>query len=172
MAYPNRGRKPTRLREFDYRTPALYHIVMCTHDRSARFGMIENDAMQVNAAGAMIVNVWAAIPAHFPAISLDAFVVMPNHVHGIIWIESGEIETSSSLGDVVKWFKSVTVSRYSQGVHWDKWSPYDSHLWQRNYYDHIIRDERDLDRIRLYIEHNPSTWENDDLHIPQGASSH
>ncbi|MGI8482988.1 MAG: transposase [Thermomicrobiales bacterium] len=164
--YPDRQRKPTRLREYDYRTPALYHVVMCTHHRTCRFGTIEHNAMEINEAGVMISDVWTAIPAHFPRVSLDAFVVMPNHVHGIIWIEPDEFETAPSLGDVAKWFKSVTVSRYSQGVHQRGWPPYDAHLWQRNYYDHIVRDDRDLDRIRLYIEHNPSTWANDDLHIP------
>jgi REP element-mobilizing transposase RayT len=164
--YPDQRRKPTRLRSYDYRTPALYHVVNCTQLRECRFGAIEESTMCLSDAGAMIADVWVSIPDHFPSVSLDAYMVMPNHLHGVVFIEPKGAIPTTSLGEVVKWFKSITTSRYSHGVHNLGWPPYDGRLWQRNYYDHIVRDDRDLERIRVYIENNPATWENDDLHIP------
>lgn len=91
---------------------------------------------------------------------------MPNHHHGIVWIEPKPDDTPGpSLGDIMQWFKTVTTVRYSDGVHSLGWPPYDRRLWHRNYYDHIIRDDRDLNRIRKYIENNPSNWNTDDFYM-------
>jgi REP element-mobilizing transposase RayT len=121
--------------------------------------------MVVNAIGRMIEEVWTANPGIFPAVSLDASIVMPNHHHGIIFIEPqpGAILTTS-LGEVMKWFKTVTTVRYSHGVRQCSWPPYDRKLWHRNYYGHIVRSQRDLDRIRDYILCNPANWNTDRLY--------
>lgn len=158
-----RWRKATRLRGYDYRTPALYHVVTTTQGGVCRFGEVRNGVMDRNVAGEMVAEIWNAIPETFPSVSLDAFVVMPNHVHGIVFLEphSNGDTLEVSLGDVMKWFKAVTTTRYSRGVHDLSWPPYDRRLWHRNYYDHIVRDDRDLDRIRAYIEANPANWNTD-----------
>ena len=168
---PQRRRKTTRLRGYDYRTPSLYHVVNCTRYGVHRFGCIEQNAMQVNDIGEMILDVWDAIPGKFPTVSLDASVIMPNHHHGIIWLEPQPNDTlGPSLGDIMKWFKTVTTIRYSHGVRDLGWEPYSRRFWHRNYYDHIVRDDRDLDRIRGYIEHNPATWETDDFYLMPGST--
>lgn len=160
-----RRRKPTRLTGYDYRTPSLYHVVTCTHQSICRFGAVHDGSMAANAIGNTILEIWKAIPRTFPTVSLDASMVMPNHHHGIVWIEPKPDGTPGpSLGDIMKWFKTVTTVRYSDGVHNLGWPPYDRRLWHRNYYDHIVRDDRDLDRIRVYIENNPSNWNTDDFY--------
>jgi REP element-mobilizing transposase RayT len=89
---------------------------------------------------------------------------MPNHHHGILFIEP---QPDDALGEVMQWFKTVTTVRYSHGVRNHGWPPYDRRLWHRNYYDHIVRNDRDLERIRLYIEHNPANWSTDDYYAEQ-----
>ena len=165
MRDPERWRKRTRLHGYDYRTPALYHIVTCAQGNICRFGTVRDSLMHSNAIGDMIRDVWDAIPETFPTVSLDASIVMPNHHHGILWIEPQPDSTlGPSLGDVMKWFKTVTTVRYSHGVHNLGWPPYNRRLWHRNYYDHIVRDDRDLYRIRRYIENNPANWNTDDFY--------
>lgn len=162
--HTDRRRKTTRLRGYDYRTPTLYHVVNCTHQSICRFGTVHDSSMTAN-VGDMIQEIWEAIPGTFPSVSLGVSVVMPNHHHGIIWIKPQPDGTlGPALGDIMKWFKTVTTVRYSHGVHDLGWSPYDRRLWHRNYYDHIVRDEWDLNRIRIYIENNPANWQTDDLY--------
>jgi REP element-mobilizing transposase RayT len=164
-------RKPTRLRNYDYRTPALYHVVNCTHQNVCRFGVVRESAMHCNVIGDMIEEIWESIPAAFSTVSLDTSILMPNHHHGIIFIEpqTGDL-LGPSLGDIMKWFKTVTTVRYSRGVGELGWPRYDRHLWHRNYYDHIIRDDRDLDRIRDYIDSNPSSWNTDRFYAEPGST--
>jgi putative transposase len=160
-----RRRKPTRLGWFDYRTPSLYHVVTCTEHNICRFGAVRDSSMHANSIGNMIEEIWEAIPENFPTVSLDASVVMPNHLHGIIFIGLPSADTTGpSLGDIMKWFKTVTTVRYSHGVRALGWPSYDRRLWHRNYYDHIVRNDRDLDRIRSYIESNPANWNTDRFH--------
>lgn len=159
---PERRRRSTRLRGYDYRTPALYHVVTTTHNNVCYFGKISESAVVPNVAGEMIEEIWLAVPDQFPTVSMDTWIVMPNHLHGIIFIEPQPDDVLSvSLGDIMKWFKAITTTRYSRGVHDHGWPPYDGKLWHRNDYDHIIRDDRDLERIRSYIESNPSKWDED-----------
>ena len=136
--------------------------------------------MRLNGAGQMAESVWAALPERFPAVRLDAFVVMPNHVHGIIVIDhSATVNTTErattrvaptgapdagrriALGDVVGAYKSVTTVEYTRGVAAHGWPRFRGRLWQRNYYEHIIRDDRSLERIRAYILDNPARWPTD-----------
>jgi putative transposase len=161
-----RRRRATRLRGYDYRTPGLYHVVTGTKDRICRFGEIRDHVMHPNDIGLMIDEIWNAIPERFPTVSLDASVVMPNHFHGMVFIEPqpGDVP-GVSLGDIMKWFKTVITVRYSRGVHEQGWPPYERKVWHRNYYEHIVRDDRDLERIRGYIEGNPANWDSD-RHYP------
>jgi REP element-mobilizing transposase RayT len=98
-------------------------------------------------------------------VQLDVFVVMPNHVHGVLMLDAEAVEKNARLGDIVGWFKSVTTNRYIHGVRNLGWSPFDGKVWQPNYYEHIVRNDADLDRIRGYIANNPATWSKDSLHV-------
>jgi len=98
----------------------LYHVVNCAQGNICRFGAVRGSFMHPNAIGDMIRVVWAAIPETFPAVSLDDSIVMPNHHHGIVFIEPQPGDrVGPSLGDVMKWFKTITTVRYSHGVRGD-----------------------------------------------------
>ena len=119
----------------------------------------------------MIQTTWNALPHRFPTIELDEFVIMPNHVHGIIWIvgaplgapqianpgsKQGAASSAPTLARVIRAFKSISAIAINQHFH-RQGNP----VWQRNYYEHIIRTEEDLNRIRQYIQDNPDNWEKD-----------
>jgi len=121
--------------------------------------------MVLNDVGEMINGFWNAIPEKFPGVSLDVSVIMPNHLHGIVFIEPQPGDTFGvALGDVMRWFKGITGHRYGRGVREYGWPPYDREFWHRNYYDHIVRDDSDLERIRTYIANNPANWNTDRLY--------
>ena len=124
----------------------------------------------------MVSKVWDELPERFPTIGLDTFVVMPNHVHGIIVIgqlvgvplvgtqgdgDRATTRVAPTLGDIVGAYKSITTVRYTQGVKRGLWSPFRERLWQRNYYEHVIRNESELNRAREYIVNNPMLWKSD-----------
>jgi putative transposase len=97
---------------------------------------------------------------------MDAFVVMPNHVHGVIALpdaaNGATVQAAPALGTVVATFKSTTTVHYIRGVKTRAWPAFRQRLWQRNYYEHVVRDEKALDRIRRYIDENPARWAFDD----------
>jgi REP element-mobilizing transposase RayT len=157
-------RKHTRLSAFDYRSPGPYFVTICTQHREHRFGAIVADEMRSSPAGEMVSTIWTSIFDQFPAVVLDDFVVMPNHVHGILWFEPDEIAVRPSLADVITWFKTVTTNHYIRGVRDSGWPQYDRRLWQRNYHEHIVRNIPDMDRIRAYIRNNPANWRADTYH--------
>ena len=130
-----------------------------------------------DSAGQMIIDEWFAIRSRFTSIGLEAFVVMPNHFHGIlsilpaggeslVGIVDGRVITKGTptLGEMIGAFKSITTNRYISGVKNQNWQPFDRRLWQRNYYEHIIRNDQSFDRLQSYIQDNPLRWENDQLH--------
>lgn len=166
-----RHRRSLRLPEYDYSQLGAYFVTVCTHNRQALFGDVVAGEMELKACGRIVVEEWFKTGRLRPRIRLDAFVVMPNHVHGIIVIADGRgtlqraptktVEkfgqpTSDSLPTIVRLFKSATTTRINRwrgrpGVA----------VWQRNYYEHIIRDEAEWGRIREYIETNPANWAED-----------
>jgi REP element-mobilizing transposase RayT len=141
--------------------------------------------MRRNAAGEMVHQAWRSLPERFPFVELDEFRVMPNHFHGIIVItRRGEPcvrpvplrpdgrpqgTASGSVGQIVQAFKSLTTDAYSDRVACHGWPRFEGRLWQRNYYEHIIRDEEELGRVRAYIRNNPRAWESD-LDNPRRSS--
>lgn len=159
-------RRHTRLPRWDYRSPGPYAITVCTQHREWFFGEVIDGRAIYNAAGAMVVEVWRDMAIEFSRVSLDAFVLMPNHLHAIVRLSREGPAGNPTLGDVVQRFKSITTARYSDGVHDLNWKPYDQRLWQWNYYEHIVRDRDDLDRCRRYIAANPANWENDRDRLP------
>jgi REP element-mobilizing transposase RayT len=152
-------RKPTRAPGFDYREPGPYFVTICEHRRISRFGVIVDEDMQPNASGEMILSAWRSLPTTFPTATLDAFVLMPNHFHALIMLSAEDVETNPSLSAIVQWFKTVTTKRYIQGMRKHGWRSFDGHLWQGSFHDRIVRNERELDRIRRYIDGNPAMWE-------------
>jgi REP element-mobilizing transposase RayT len=166
-------RKSLHLNDYDYGRNGLYFITICTQNRSCLLGQISDNKMQLNDVGLMIENGWNNLPIRYPSMSLDAFVVMPNHIHGILKIDPclvGESLAGSrsdsfkihSLHEVIGGFKSITAVQYTRNISHQRELSAGWKLWQRGYYDHIIRDETELDRIRDYITNNPAQWEKDD----------
>ena len=177
-------RKSIRLQGYDYSQAGAYFITVCTHNRVPLFGEIVDGVMVLNTAGQIVEKCWYAIPEHFPQVTLDEFVVMPNHVHGIITvgannhlpqhylplpsdetpIQSNEPPrplqhgTSRTIGSMVRGFK-IGVTRWFR-------ANTDIHaVWQRNYYEHIIRSEDAYLKIAEYIQTNPQRWETDTYHV-------
>jgi REP element-mobilizing transposase RayT len=173
-------RQSIRLPGYDYRQAGAYYVTVCVQDRRSLFGEIVDGTMRCTDAGAMICDTWHALPDHYPGVSLDAFVAMPNHVHGVIVLtgdgrppgnDAGQPRGDApagaaglSLPEVVHRFKSLTTARYRHGVYERGWPPFPGRLWQRNYWDHIVRGRSDLERIRRYIADNPARWHRDRLH--------
>jgi len=158
-----KNRKSLRLKNYDYSRSGYYFITICTHNRLGCWGTIENGIMTLNDSGVMISEVWLEMPNRFEDLYLHEFVVMPNHFHAIVEIGAlGQFP----LGRLVGAFKSITTNRYIVGVREFGWSPFEKVLWQRNYYEHIIRDETSYDKLSEYIRNNPSKWTEDRFYHP------
>ena len=160
-------RRSIRLKGYDYSQAGLYFITICVENRLLLFGHIENGSMILNDAGNMVTTVWNEIPTHYPGFRLHEFVVMPNHFHGIIeTVGAGpracpNHTSAMSVSDIVHRFKTMSTKRYADGVKAHGWPPFPGRLWQRNYYEHIIRSAQSLNRVREYIVSNPLRWELD-----------
>lgn len=172
-------RRSIRLKGYDYGQPGAYFITLCTHERAHLFGQVVGGEMVLNEYGEIARACWLTIPDHFPHAELDEFVILPNHVHGIIWIVDDAVGakdfsplpplpplpprgTSKTIGSIVRGFK-IGVTKWMR-QHTDVYT-----IWQRNYYEHIIRDETALNTIRCYIIENPMRWHLDQ-HNPHATS--
>jgi len=161
-------RRSIRLKGYDYTQAGAYFVTICTQDRMCLFGEIVDGEMRLNDAGEIVAWTWHDMPNHISNVQLDAFVVMPNHVHGIIVITDPVVAVvvgagsepaptkSYGLPEIVRQFKTFSARRIN-----DLRGTQGTPVWQRNYYEHIIRDEESLNRIREYILNNPSRWEMD-----------
>lgn len=168
VGYGSRNRRDAissrfRLRGYDYSTPGLYFVTICTEGRIHRFGSVVNDEMLLNDPGRTVSGLWDELPSVFPDVSVDARVTMPNHVHAIICIGLNlpENATHSSLLAIAHWYKPKSTGLYIKGVKTAGWPRFDGRLWQPGYHEHIVRDDRDLERIREYIAGNPANWQKD-----------
>ncbi|WP_063896929.1 transposase [Chloracidobacterium thermophilum] len=217
-------RRSIRLQGYDYTRPGAYFVTIVTQGRACLFGEVMAGEMRMNDAGRMIHHVWDELALFYEGVQTDAFIVMPNHVHGII-ILTGNVRATPrgcpnpqsaptapthppsgqphspmgqphspmgqphspmgqphspmgqphspmgqprgvaptaaptlGLPDVVHRFKTLTTKRYADGVRANQWPPFPGRLWQRNYYEHIIRDDQAWQRIREYILTNPLRW--------------
>jgi putative transposase len=160
-------RKSPRLKGFDYSNSAYYFITICTINKKELFGNITNTRIELNERGIIIDNCWNKLPDHFTNIELDYYVIMPNHFHAII-IMNGPVGLRSpqpgintnifSLSQIIAYFKYQSTKEinkiFTGGV---------NKIWQRSFYDRIIRNEHELYNTRRYIEQNPLKWgiEND-----------
>jgi len=147
-------RRSIRLKGFDYSRAGWYFVTIGTQNRLRLLGQANGGQIRLSPAGEMVSGLWLELPQHYPGVAVDAFVVMPDHVHGIIVLRAA-ISRPLSLGDVVHRFKSLTTARYRIGVHTAGWPRFPRRLWHRNYYERIIRDPAALFAIRRYIANNP-----------------
>jgi len=162
-------RRSIRLPGYDCAQAGAYFITIVAQGRECLFGQVVSGEMRLNDAGRMTWGEWRALGDRFPAVELDEFVVMPNHIHGIVRIVDGATTRDApTLGDIVGAFKSINTNEYIRSVKTLGWKSVPGRLWQRNYYEHVIRDGASLDRIRRYIAGNPAQWPSDDEN-PQNA---
>jgi len=192
------NRQSIRLKGYDYSQAGLYFITICCQDRVCRFGCIENGKMMLNDAGKIAETCWFEIPQHFPNAILHEYVVMPNHIHGIVELKSDNVAgvenvgaenvgaenflplrnntditvgvenfqplqpkknafqkmIPRSIGSIVKGFKIGVTKWFRQNTDIET-------IWQRNYHEHIIRNEQSYQTISQYILNNPATWKDD-----------
>ncbi len=189
-----------RLKGYDYSKPGYYFVTVCTQNKKCLFGDIRNRQMVLNSTSRVVEKVWNELPEHYQHVELDAFVIMPNHVHGIIIlrpepiVEAGlkpacMVDSDSRAHSIVReGFKPVGKTKSIVGAGFKPAPTAKRHalpeivralktfsarrineirntpgvkLWQRNYYEHIVRNENELNEIRKYIQENPLKWETD-----------
>ena len=174
-------RRSIRLKDYDYSQSGAYFVTICAQNRICLFGTLVDGTVQLNDAGQMVEHWWFELNRKFPAVETDEFVVMPNHCHGIVLITDSIVGADLRVGPapkagqgahtgaplrphlstVIQWLKTMTTNEYVRGVKTGAWAPFNRRLWQRNYYEHVIRSEESLNRIRQYILDNPARWEFD-----------
>jgi REP element-mobilizing transposase RayT len=158
-----------RLKGYDYAQAGAYFVTICTHGQDCLLGEIVDEEMMLSSYGKVAKTCFEEIPLHFAHAELDAFVIMPNHLHGIIVLaNTTEVAAQhaaplrngvslrpapGSLSTIVRSFKSASTRRINELRAMEG-----THFWQRDYYEHVIRNDRDMDRIRGYITTNPLKW--------------
>lgn len=186
--YPER--KSIRLRGYDYSQNGAYFVTICTQNRRYLFGEINNGEMLLNEAGIMVQDTWNGLPEYAVGYTVEALQVMPNHLHGILMImddtsrqlrrahpaktldapSHGPIRRSAPttsmprpLTEILQRFKRFTTHEYIRGVHELGWPPFEGKLWQRGYYERIVRNEREFFAYWEYIANNPLQWQYDEM---------
>ncbi len=187
-------RHSLRLRGYDYAQAGAYFVTICTHNRHLLFGEIIKDRMRLNGWGMLVKDEWARIQQLRQNVELDAFVIMPNHVHGIICIMTEDVAPASSTPDVgarravplrlvrierfgkpvsgslptiVRAFKSASTRM----INLQRGTPGNA-VWQRNFHEHIVRNDRELEEIREYIVNNPGQWAEDEFNPENVRAQH
>ena len=154
-----RRRNSLRYPGYDYAQPGSVYVTICTHERQRLFGQVVDGQMLLNPAGVMVEDALRAAPERIPEVDIDTWIVMPDHLHAIVFCGTNpEVARSQSLGVAIRWFKSTTVEAWRAGVRDSGWPRYDRHLWQPDYFDRIIRSDRQLQIDRDYIGANPGRW--------------
>ena len=162
-----RHRRSLRLQGYDYGRAGGCFVTICAHERACLFGAVVGREVRLNAFGDIVRACWEEIPAHFPNVEMDSFVIMPNHLHGIVRLvtAAGARHTvplpgerfgrpvAGSIPTIIRSFKAAVTKRINR----HRRTPGAS-VWQRNYFEHIIRDDVSLDRIREYVANNPRQW--------------
>jgi putative transposase len=153
-------RKSPRLQGYDYSLSGLYFITICVYQRQHLFGSISNGSIELTTAGQIAAEGWLEIPKHYPDVVVENFVIMPNHMHGILCLRGDNAGFKTYLGRVINSYKGAVTARIRKQ---QADSPLDvpTKIWQGRYHDHIIRSETVLQRIEAYIENNPALWSED-----------
>ncbi len=163
-------RRSLRLSGYDYSQANAFFVTICVAERRCLFGEIQNGMMKLSEAGQIVESEWLKTASLRPNVRLDEFVVMPNQFHGILWLDENREGTarraptnqrfgkpvSGSLPTIIGAFKAAVTNQINslRGASGNS-------IWQRNYYEHVIRDEKSLNRIREYIINNPLSWDLD-----------
>jgi putative transposase len=149
-----------RLKDYDYAQEGAYFVTICTYLREWRFGDIVESKLQLNGCGQIAAQQWVELSTHYPTIELDAFIVMPNHVHGIVVIQKrADFKSAPTpLSEIIRGYKGLVTRRINEC----RRTPGEI-VWQRSYHDHIIRSESALNYIRHYVATNPERWQYDQL---------
>lgn len=156
------NRRSIRLKNDDYSQNGAYFLTLNIQDKQPLFGQIVNQEMILNDVGKMIDDEWSILINRFPNMWLDQYIIMADHLHGIIFLKNCPI-SKNAIGNIVGAFKSITTGKYIQGIKQYHWSKFSKRIWQRNYYEHVIRNETSLYKIREYIIANPKNWEGDEI---------
>ncbi|MCA0454595.1 MAG: transposase [Chloroflexi bacterium] len=151
-------RKSPRLQGYDYAADGTYFITICTHQKDSHFGHIHEGQLTLSVYGHFAAAYWLLIPRYFPQVGLDSYVIMPNHMHGLLTLDQSTLpkEKRHPLGYIVGTYKAIVtreinrVSKAPMGT-----------IWQGRFHDHIVRNEADLNRIREYVANNPALWDKD-----------
>ena len=145
-------RRSIRLRNYDYRRQGSYYVTICAHEKRCIFGEIKDNAACLNEIGNIAKSNWLTLPQRFPTLEIDEYIIMPNHMHGIITLTGMPSSTKAPpLGEIVRAFKGATTSQ----IHTTCMPEF---AWQRDFYERIIRKDGELTRIRQYIIDNPLRW--------------
>jgi len=153
-------RRSNRLKGYDYSSPGSYFVTICTHNRKNSFGRIEKGKVQLNEFGRIGDKYWKKLLTHFSDVEIDTYVVMPNHVHAIITLAEEKVlppHTLPELGQVVAYYKYQST----KNINLAREKP-NHRVWQRSYFDHIIRNNKELRSYQQYILENPLKWELDE----------
>ena len=157
------ARKPNRLSQYDYSTPGAYFITICTKDKRCILGSVVGasiarpETVTLSAMGRIVEKAILQIPAHYPAVTVDQYVVMPNHVHLLLQIhtdESGRPMVAPTVSRIMQQMKGAVTKQIGQSI------------WQKLYHDHVIRGENDYLKIWQYIQSNPAKWQDDCFFVP------
>ncbi len=148
------SRQSPRLKNFNYTVPGGYFVTICTHQRMSILGEIQDFNMVLNDAGRIAELTWDAMAARFDNLTLDARVIMPNHIHGLLFITE---QKKRGLNQFIAWYKYQTTVLINR-----LWGASGQSVWQRSYYDHIIRPSEDIAKYREYILGNPAKWAEDE----------
>ncbi|XGV96356.1 MAG: transposase [Leptolyngbya sp. BL-A-14] len=179
-------RRSIRLPGYDYSSSGAYFITICTHQRACLFGAVVDGEMQLNECGQIVRSYWLKLPNHHSHLHLDKFVIMPNHVHGILVLTDNPVgagfdvkatsHSNQSLAKPAPTNASAHMKRHGipeiiRGFTTFSARCINQHrkmigvpVWPRNYYEHIVRNDESLRRLRQYIHNNPLSWQEDQLH--------
>ncbi|MGH3089021.1 MAG: transposase [Rubrobacteraceae bacterium] len=172
------------MRNYDYSCAGAYFVTVCAVDQGRLFGEVSDGEMEENDYAEAVRHCWEDLPDHYPHAALDAFVIMPNHIHGIVVLTgrspvptdgeradderagfkpapTGGAPPRHGLPEIVRALKTYSARR----INALRGTP-GAAVWQRGYYEHVVRDERDMERIREYIVSNPRNWQKDREYIP------
>jgi len=167
--YLGKQRKLNRWEGYDYSMPGQYYITICTQNRICHFGDVKNKEMVLNDLGKIVKECWFDLPNHYKGYQLDQFQIMPNHIHGIVEIINDQyFKTAVSVGngfkpfptihglsEIVRGFKTFSsrkINNLQDQIYFQ---------WQKSFYDRVIRNEKELNSIRYYIQQNPVQWSED-----------
>ncbi|MDX9724418.1 MAG: hypothetical protein RBU37_26970 [Myxococcota bacterium] len=167
-------RRSIRLQGYDYHRAGVYFVTICSHNRACLFGEVDGE-MRLNDAGRMVERWFLELNRKFERVETDTYIVMPDHLHGIVVLGNSPLGATDlpfclgsdddqrsvlgvALPTMVQWLKTMTTNEYIRGIKQERWPSFLGRLWQRGYFEHVVRDEDDLAQIRQYIVDNPTNW--------------